>query len=148
MMKKKVFVVGFVFIGIIILLMYHYSNSAITQEKVIAEFNSDSYYFNVIKEYLLTQPKDYYINTKTYSADIKDIQVVQAVNYLVHNLNYKRIYTHGEPQNNEDYYIIFVKSGNNNDEFGIIYTHSKVDYGMTMEQITNNWYFHWMGYGY
>lgn len=130
------------------MLKYQYSNRAITQEKVIEEFNSNSYYFNVIKEYLLAQPKDYYININTYGDDIKDVKVLEAVSYLVHNLNYKRIYTYGEPHNSENYYIIFLKDGNHDDEFGVIYTHSKVDYGMTMELISNNWYFHWMGYDY
>lgn len=147
-MKKKILVVGVILIGMIILLRYQYSSKVITQEKVIKEFTDNSDYFNVIKGYLLAQPKNYYINIATYSDDIKDIRVVEAISYLVHNLNYKKIYTHGEPHNSDDYYIIFLKGGNDNDEFGIIYTHSRVDYGMAMELIADNWYFHWMGYGY
>lgn len=147
-MKKKILVVGLIFMGIIVLLVHQYTASTVTQEKVVKEFRDNNNYFNVIKEYLLTQPENYYININSYSSDIKDLRVVEAVSYLVNNLNYKRIYTHGEPHNSECYYIIFLKDGNDNDEFGIIYTHSKVAYGMEMEMIENNWYFHWMGYGY
>ncbi len=147
-MMKKILVVVIILIGVFILLKSQYSTEVITQEKIIEEFNDNRDYFNVIKEYLLSQPENYYINIDTYSDDINNPEVVEAITYLVNDLNYKKIYTSGQSHNTENYYMIFLKNGNDSDELGVIYTNSTVDYGMTMELIADNWYFHWMGYDY
>ena len=147
-MKKKLLILCLSIIGIMLFLVYLNLSNKVTQESIEAEFHNNRYYFNVVKEYLLTQPEDYYINFETYRRDISDEKVVESIRYLIKDLKYDRIYVSGDPKSDRDYFIVFTKYANHSEEFGVLYTYSKSKHGLAMEWIEDNWYFHWIGYGY
>lgn len=135
------------FLIVFAIILYNILNPKLTKENVVNEFVKNKQHFEVVKNYLLTKDGDYYINIKSYNEDIKDENIKESTGYLVNKVGYKRIYNFIPENNQNTKYVVFLRGGNDRDEFGIIYTEQKRDdYGMTMDLIGDGWYFHWMGY--
>ena len=146
-MQKRYILMMCLFLIVFAIILYNILNPKLTKENVVNEFVKNKQHFEVVKNYLLTKDGDYYINIKSYNEDIKDENIKESTGYLVNKVGYKRIYNFIPENNQNTKYVVFLRGGNDRDEFGIIYTEQKRDdYGMTMDLIGDGWYFHWMGY--
>ena len=145
MFKKKILIVIFCIFAIIsCFAIYSFMNPKITKENVVSVFNENRQHFITIKDYLLTKEDNYYVDFDTYNDEIEDENVKISIRYLFNKLGYGRIYKYDDQQ---DHYIIFLRGGNDNDEFGVIFTiNGTCEYGTANHLIYDNWYFYWVGF--
>lgn len=125
--------------------MIYKSNSKITKESIISEFETNRQHFNTIKDYMLDKDDKYYINLSSKEFSINDQTTRNSVEFLVNKIGYKKIYNNAMKPTGKA--LIFLRVGNNKDEFGIVYMgHEGFDFGMESEYLGDGWYFYWIGY--
>lgn len=145
MFKKRMLIfILCIFVIISCFAIYSFVNPKITKENVVSVFNENRQHFITIKDYLLIKEDKYYIDFDTYNDEIEDEHVKMSIRYLINKLGYRRIYKYDDQQ---DHYIIFLRGGNDNDEFGVIFTiNGTCRYGAANHLIYDNWYFYWVGF--
>lgn len=146
MQRKIIITITLIFVIGIGIFFYNLLNVKITKESVISDFNQNKEHFTIVKDYLMTQSEDYYINLNSYKEDIDDENVKNSVDHLV-NMGYSKMYNIPVSNSTESMYIAFIRKGNDKDEFGVIFAqHKSNNYGLVMDLIGNDWYYHWMGF--
>ncbi len=109
--------------------------------------NDNIHYFETVKNYFLEQGIQYYTVREDYKEVIKDIEVVDAITYILEELEYDMIECIQTEKNNNPY-IIFIKGIKSNIETGIIYTKNESKYRYVMDEISGDWHFHGHLYPY
>ncbi len=158
-MIKKRYVVG----GLIVLIaalcimirwQAYQGSKVINQESVTSEFYDYTREFNIIRDYMVTQPNGYYTPPESYKEETDNIELQQALECVIKELGYGSIKNY---RTEEDHYILFIKDypckgvckGKYEcyQEYGLIYkVMGEGKYGAIMEPIGEGWYYHWVGY--
>ncbi len=145
-MRRKSYVILVVVSISLILIIWNLSNkkeTKFTKEYIVNEFEENKHYFELVQEYIYTQPLGYYVSKKNYKETIKDEEVINAITYIFDELEYDDIFTLKEI-NYKQSFIIFLKYTPGPPEVGIVYTENKMKYGLIMDKIIGNWHFHWL----